>query len=60
MTKAVLGIVGGSGIYDLPGLEKVEELGWGATGGTRRQVDDATGQKRFTLVSCVLPVDLFQ
>src|SRR6476469_2810887 len=23
MTKAVLGIVGGSGIYDLPGLEKV-------------------------------------
>ena len=23
MTKAVLGIIGGSGIYDLPGLEKV-------------------------------------
>lgn len=25
MTKAVLGIIGGSGIYDLPGLEKVTE-----------------------------------
>ncbi|MFY8152214.1 MAG: S-methyl-5'-thioadenosine phosphorylase, partial [Hyphomicrobiales bacterium] len=25
MVKAVLGIVGGSGIYDLPGLEDVEE-----------------------------------
>jgi 5'-methylthioadenosine phosphorylase len=25
MTKAVLGIIGGSGIYDLPGLEKVRE-----------------------------------
>ena len=23
MTKSVLGIIGGSGIYDLPGLEKV-------------------------------------
>ena len=23
MTDAVLGIIGGSGIYDLPGLEKV-------------------------------------
>jgi 5'-methylthioadenosine phosphorylase len=26
MTKAVLGILGGSGFYDMPGLEKVEEL----------------------------------
>ncbi|HZR62433.1 MAG TPA: S-methyl-5'-thioadenosine phosphorylase [Xanthobacteraceae bacterium] len=26
MTKAVLGIVGGSGIYDLPGLEKVRSV----------------------------------
>ena len=25
MTKAVLGIIGGSGIYDLPGLEDVRE-----------------------------------
>ena len=25
MTKAVLGIIGGSGIYDLPGLENVRE-----------------------------------
>src|SRR6476619_6059964 len=25
MTKAVLGIIGGSGVYDLPGLEKVRE-----------------------------------
>lgn len=25
MTKAVLGVIGGSGIYDLPGLEKVRE-----------------------------------
>ena len=26
MTRAILGIIGGSGFYDLPGLEKVEEL----------------------------------
>ncbi len=26
MTKAVLGVMGGSGVYDLPGLEQVEEL----------------------------------
>ncbi|MGL4286827.1 MAG: S-methyl-5'-thioadenosine phosphorylase [Phreatobacter sp.] len=26
MTKAVLGIIGGSGIYDLPGLEAIEEV----------------------------------
>ena len=25
MTRAVLGIIGGSGIYDLPGLEKVRQ-----------------------------------
>ena len=25
MTKAVLGIIGGSGLYELPGLEKVRE-----------------------------------
>jgi 5'-methylthioadenosine phosphorylase len=25
MTKAILGVIGGSGIYDLPGLEKVRE-----------------------------------
>ena len=25
MTRAVLGIIGGSGIYDLPGLEDVRE-----------------------------------
>ena len=25
MTKAVLGVIGGSGIYDLPGLENVRE-----------------------------------
>ena len=25
MTKAVLGIIGGSGVYDLPGLEDVRE-----------------------------------
>src|SRR5919205_4544058 len=25
MTKAVLGIIGGSGIYDLPGLERVRQ-----------------------------------
>src|SRR5438552_17977441 len=25
MTQAVLGIIGGSGIYDLPGLDKVRE-----------------------------------
>ena len=26
MTKTVLGIIGGSGIYDLPGLERVREV----------------------------------
>ena len=25
MAKAVLGVIGGSGIYDLPGLERVRE-----------------------------------
>src|SRR5215203_4097684 len=25
MTKAVLGIIGGSGVYDLPGLENIRE-----------------------------------
>ena len=25
MTKAVLGVIGGSGVYDLPGLTKVRE-----------------------------------
>jgi 5'-methylthioadenosine phosphorylase len=34
MTKAVLGVIGGSGVYDLPGMEDVEELavetGWGS------------------------------
>lgn len=26
MTRAVLGVMGGSGIYDLPGLEGLEEV----------------------------------
>ena len=34
MSKAVLGVIGGSGIYDLPGLENVREQRvaspWGA------------------------------
>ncbi|MFL5317888.1 MAG: S-methyl-5'-thioadenosine phosphorylase, partial [Microvirga sp.] len=25
MTKAVLGVIGGSGVYDLPGIEDVRE-----------------------------------
>ena len=25
MTKAILGVIGGSGVYDLPGLEDVRE-----------------------------------
>ena len=33
MARALLGIIGGSGFYDLPGLQNVEELGidspWG-------------------------------
>ena len=37
MTKAVLGIIGGSGVYDLPGLEKTEtkaiESPWGEPSG---------------------------
>ncbi len=40
MTKAVLGIIGGSGIYDLPGLQKVREerMGspWGEPSGALR------------------------
>jgi 5'-methylthioadenosine phosphorylase len=40
MTKAVLGIIGGSGIYDLPGLEKVREehvkSPWGEPSGALR------------------------
>src|SRR3974377_332453 len=40
MTKAVLGIIGGSGIYDLPGLQKVREervaSPWGEPSGALR------------------------
>jgi len=40
MTKAVLGIIGGSGIYDLPGLEKVKQKRvkspWGEPSGALR------------------------
>jgi 5'-methylthioadenosine phosphorylase len=40
MTKSVLGIIGGSGIYDLPGLEKVTEKAivgpWGEPSGPLR------------------------
>ena len=40
MTKAVLGIIGGSGVYDLPGLEKVREervaSPWGEPSGALR------------------------
>ena len=40
MTKAVLGIIGGSGLYDLPGLEKVRSKNikspWGAPSGPLR------------------------
>ena len=39
MTKAVLGVIGGSGIYDLPGLENVQEVRipspWGEPSGAR-------------------------
>ena len=40
MTKAVLGVIGGSGIYDLPGLEDVREerieSPWGEPSGALR------------------------
>src|SRR5512144_3308223 len=40
MTKAVLGVIGGSGIYDLPGLEKVRgqriKSPWGEASGPLR------------------------
>jgi 5'-methylthioadenosine phosphorylase len=40
MTKSILGIIGGSGIYDLPGLEKVREervaSPWGEPSGALR------------------------
>src|SRR5450432_1340722 len=45
MTKAVLGIIGGSGIYDLPGLENVREQRiaspWGEPSGALRIGDIA-------------------
>src|SRR3954453_18238646 len=45
MTKAVLGIIGGSGIYDLPGLENVREKRiaspWGEPSGALRIGDIA-------------------
>ena len=37
MTKAVLGIIGGSGIYDLPGLEKVRSKKIKSRGASRRR-----------------------
>lgn len=41
MTKAVLGVMGGSGVYDLPGLEHVEELAietpWGSPSDSLRR-----------------------
>ena len=41
MTKAVLGIIGGSGIYDLPGLDNVREEAiaspWGEPSATLRR-----------------------
>ncbi|MBN9051317.1 MAG: S-methyl-5'-thioadenosine phosphorylase [Rhizobiales bacterium] len=43
MTKAVLGIIGGSGIYDLPGLENVREervaSPWGEPSGALKRGD---------------------
>jgi 5'-methylthioadenosine phosphorylase len=41
MTKAVLGIIGGSGIYDLPGLEKV----------TERQIESPWGKPSAALIT---------
>src|SRR5260221_6513911 len=45
MTKAVLGVIGGSGVYDLPGLEKVREeriaSPWGEPSGALRIGDIA-------------------
>jgi len=46
MTKAVLGVIGGSGIYDLPGLENVREeriaSPWGEPSGALR-IGDISG-----------------
>ena len=46
MTKAILGIIGGSGIYDLPGLEHVRETRiespWGEPSGALR-IGDVAG-----------------
>src|SRR5664279_4507528 len=43
MTKAVLGVIGGSGIYDLPGLQNVREehvkSPWGEPSGALRLGD---------------------
>ena len=47
MSKAVLGIIGGSGIYDLPGLQNVREEmikgPWGDPSGPLR-IGDIAGQ----------------
>jgi purine nucleoside phosphorylase len=41
MTKALIGIIGGSGIYDLPGLQDLREervkTPWGAAIASRHQ-----------------------
>ncbi len=45
MTKSILGVIGGSGIYDLPGLENVREeqiaSPWGEPSGALRIGDIA-------------------
>ena len=55
MTKAVLGIIGGSGIYDLPGLEKVRQRKinspWGEPRGGSRRDSAATSSKRAPLIA---------
>jgi 5'-methylthioadenosine phosphorylase len=48
MTKAVLGVIGGSGIYELPGLQKARQKAirspWGAPSG-RLRMGEIAGTK---------------
>ena len=52
MTKAVLGIIGGSGIYDLPGLDDVREERVASPGASRRTRCASGGSATTESCSC--------
>ncbi len=63
MTNAVLGVIGGSGIYDLPGLENAREQAivspWGDPSWSKRGPTSA-GLNRSKQIERVLTRHLFQ